>query len=399
MRRVFGPIVTTGVSLMAAGVVVANPIAAPHSDVRISSIQLSGSTDATGGMLDEAFLNAIAPAPPESTNPFSVLKSLVSALAADATYLGKNAIVDAFVAGVTAVSEPELTAASVPYVATPGDAVGLADLVAPTGTDLASVFDPFVSVPTNLADPAPFITQSLAPAVEQFVSSLASDAGYVGGQLVAAAFAAGAVVAKEPAMIVDTLRALVSGDFNTAIQRVVQVITAPLGPTTMIVDAFVNVFERSLSPVPVADTTPAGETVSAGAPSAAPVAATVSQAPVRSVRSGPAQPGQLKVAALPSSFVAMPNPVAAAVPDLRDALPTATEPTIATATEATGPSAETATPTTPATRVVPVRKPVRDAVKAAADQAGGVARGVADTVGKIAGRSHAGLGGSGSAAN
>lgn len=52
-----------------------------------------------------------------------MLKSLVSALAADA-YLGKNAIVDAFVAGVTAVSEPELTAASVPYVATPGDAVG-----------------------------------------------------------------------------------------------------------------------------------------------------------------------------------------------------------------------------------------------------------------------------------
>lgn len=395
MRRVFGPIVTTGVALMAAGVVVANPIAAPHSDVRIPSIQLSGSTDATGGMLDEAFLNAIAPAPPESTNPFSVLKSLVSALAADATSLGKNAIVDAFVAGVTAVSEPELTAASVPYIATPGDAVGLADLVAPTGTDLASV----LSIPTNLPDPTPFITQSLAPAVEQFVSTLASDAGYVGGQLVAAAFAAGAVVAKEPAMIVDTLRALVSGDFSTAFQRVVQAITAPLGPTTMIVDAFVNVFERGLTPVPVADATPSVESVTAGSTSAAPVAATVSPAPVRSVRSGPAQLGQLKAAPLPTSFVAMPNPAAAVAADLADALPAVT-----TVPDAVAPSV---TPAAPVTRSAPVRKPARDVVKAAADQIGGVvrdqiggvARGVADAVGKIGGRGHAGQAGSGSPAN
>ena len=44
-----------------------------------------------------------------------MLKDLVSSLAADATYLTKNAIVTAFFAGATAVTNPQLTAASFPY--------------------------------------------------------------------------------------------------------------------------------------------------------------------------------------------------------------------------------------------------------------------------------------------
>jgi hypothetical protein len=113
---VIGPILTTGVSLVTAGVVVANPIVAPRADVAIPAVQLSAGNTETIGMLDQAFLDAIAPGPAGSSNPFSVLKDLISGLAADAASTGKDVIVDAFVAGVAAVSPPELTAASSPYV-------------------------------------------------------------------------------------------------------------------------------------------------------------------------------------------------------------------------------------------------------------------------------------------
>ena len=131
MRRIIGPIMTTGVALVTAGVVVANPITAPHADVQVPAVRLSSGTDETGGMLDKAFLDAIGPSPSESDNPFAVLKLLVTSLAADATSLGKNVIVDAFVAGVAAVSQPELTAASFPYVAPPADLPALIGPIAP----------------------------------------------------------------------------------------------------------------------------------------------------------------------------------------------------------------------------------------------------------------------------
>jgi hypothetical protein len=130
--------VTTGVALVTAAVVVANPISAPHADVRVPAVMLSSGNDETGGMLDPAFLSAIAPGPSESDNPFAVLKLLVTSLAADATSLGKNVIVDAFVAGVAAVSQPELTAASAPYAAPPVDPypVDLPELAVPIAPGL-----------------------------------------------------------------------------------------------------------------------------------------------------------------------------------------------------------------------------------------------------------------------
>ena len=112
-----------GVALVVAGVVVANPIVAPRSDVQIASVQLSAGTDSSGtGMFDAAFLNAIGPTPPASNNPLSVLKELISSLAADVSYFSRAAIVDAVVAGLTgvaAVSEPELTAAAFPTLGRP----------------------------------------------------------------------------------------------------------------------------------------------------------------------------------------------------------------------------------------------------------------------------------------
>ena len=63
MKRAIGPIVTTGMALVVSGVIVANPVVAPRADVQIPAVQLSSGSGEAGGMLDEAFLNAIAPAP------------------------------------------------------------------------------------------------------------------------------------------------------------------------------------------------------------------------------------------------------------------------------------------------------------------------------------------------
>ena len=61
MLGVVGPVLTTGVALAAAVVVVANPVIPPRSGVQIPSVQLSAGTGDALCMLDEEFLNAIAP--------------------------------------------------------------------------------------------------------------------------------------------------------------------------------------------------------------------------------------------------------------------------------------------------------------------------------------------------
>ena len=235
VRRAIGPIMTTGVALVLAGVVVANPIVAPRSDVQIPAVQLAGTDSSGTGMLDAGFLNAIAPAPPESTNPLSVLKQLITSLAAGVSYYGKSALVDAFVAGVAAVSQPELTAASSPYVGAPPsltDPSGRATSPTPEAGVTASV----IALSDTLAN-STAINNSLLPAAQQALASFATDADVVSTELVAAAYATGALVASEPELIASTLRALVAGDFQAALSRAVKAVAAPLGPPVMILDA------------------------------------------------------------------------------------------------------------------------------------------------------------------
>jgi len=244
VRGAFGPILTTGVALAASAVVVANPVVPTRADVQIPAVQLSAGSGDTLGMLDENFLNAIAPAPSESPNPFSVIRDLIASFAADATYLGTNVIVDAFVAGATAVTQPELTASSVPYVpsAIPSDSP-----VAPT---------PAQSLPPGLADPTAGV-DDITPVVAEVVTAVINDVSYVGEQLVAAAYAAGAMLAAEPVLLVDTLRALIEGDVGRALETAVQAVVAPLGPPRIIFDAIRTVIERRLLPsgsLPTPDT-------------------------------------------------------------------------------------------------------------------------------------------------
>lgn len=264
VRRAFGPLLTTGVALAAAGVVVANPVIAPRGDVRIPAVQLSSGSGDAASMLDDGFLDAIAPASSESTGPLSVLKDLFSSLAADATHIGKNAIVSAFIAGMAAVSDPELTATTgtvagpseIAAIAPPADLPDLSGILAMPEFNLGSVFPDYINdapVPVGVLSALPDYstlptvpTVLTVPTVKDFAQSLAFDAGYLGKQVIAAAFATGALVAYEPAMIVDTLRSLVTGDFRGALEKVVKVVVAPLGPPAIVFDAVNNVIRNYL---------------------------------------------------------------------------------------------------------------------------------------------------------
>ena len=249
MRRVIGPILTTGVSLVTAGVVVANPIVAPRADVAIPAVQLSAGNAETIGMLDQAFLDAIAPGPAGSSNPFSVLKDLISGLAADASSMGKDVIVDAFVAGVAAVSPPELTAASSPYLSFVGAPVpGFPAITDPH--DLSALVPAMSEVAVAAADSSEFVANDVAPVVREFVTSLAADVEYVSTGLIEAAFAVGALVAHEPILIARTLTALVSGDFEGALANAVKAVVAPLGPPAMVYNTLQTVVLKYLSPAP-----------------------------------------------------------------------------------------------------------------------------------------------------
>lgn len=289
MRGVIGPILTTGVSLVTAGIVVANPIVAPRADIAIPAVQLSAGNSETIGMLDQAFLDAIAPGPAGSSNPFSILKQLITGLASDATSLGRNAVFDAFVAGVAAVSQPELTASSYPFIAAPviapasilpgGFAAGLPAKVDSGATGPAIVTPvPTAADISDVLSGAGFDVDGLvAPVVRDLVSSIVADIEYVGNGLVAAAFAAGALVAYQPVLIAKTLTALVNGDFEGALSNAVKVVVAPLGPPAMVYDTLRNVVIKHLTPPPSAV---------APAPAAQPVPVSPVSAPL-SLVSGP----------------------------------------------------------------------------------------------------------------
>ncbi len=375
MFRVFGPVVTTGAALVVAGVVVANPVTAPRPDVQIPSVQLSNGTDETGGMLDKAFLDAIAPAPPESGNPFMVLRQLIASLAADATFMGKNALVDAFVAGVAVVSGPDLTAASAPYPLPEAEPTPLIASVLP-GIDipLPSEQSP-VDIPRAVAEVADLVTGAVTPAVRDLVTALVQDVSYVSRELVSAAFAVGAVVAAEPAMIVATLGALVKGDLQAALTNAVKVVTAPFGPPAMVVNALRNVVETRLATLPVLSPSPSA--VPAGAADIQPPAVTVDVTISRDIADRPARRPRPAV-----------QPVEALTALTSASTPDSVSPSAAVAvagalnaTQIRGSATESAETTSPA----PIRRPARDTAKVPGGRVATATRSTADSGGTESG--------------
>ena len=229
MRTAVGPFLTTGAALVAATAVVANPVMTPPADVQIPAVELSANTGMSGDMFDRVFLAAIAPTPPESTSPLAVLRELLASLAGDANHVGREAIAQAFVAGAAVMAKPPLTALSVPNLAAPDVYFRI---TAPTVDTLPALVS---------------VSQDVMPVLQQALSNLEEDATYVGGQVVVAAFAAGAVVAAEPELIDKTLTALAAGDIKAALKKAKHAVVAPLRPPLIIIDALRDVIEKRLA--------------------------------------------------------------------------------------------------------------------------------------------------------
>ena len=215
MRAAIRPLVTTGVALVGAAVIVANPVSLPPADVAIRAEQSPAEVRRDLHLVDPAFLEALAAAGPKPTDPMEYLPRLVAALTDDAAPVSREAIAAAHAAGVAVASGPTPTGASVP------------NLPAAVG-------------PSNpLGDPTQVFQQTLEDLVE--------DVNYVGAEVVAAAFAAGAVEAAMPTLIADPLTS--TRDLAAALSSAVSAVIGPLGPPALVIDAIRTVIENRVAEV------------------------------------------------------------------------------------------------------------------------------------------------------
>ena len=215
MRAAIRPLVTTGVALVGAAVIVANPVSLPPADVAIRSEQSPAEVRRDLHLVDPAFLEALAAAGPQPTDPVEYLPRLVAALTDDAAPVSREAIAAAHAAGAAVASGPTPTGASVP--------------------NLPAAFGP--SNPSG--DPTQVFQQTLEDLVE--------DVNYVGAEVVAAAFAAGAVEAAMPTLIADPLTS--ARDLAAALSSAVSAVIGPLGPPALVIDAIRTVIENQVAEV------------------------------------------------------------------------------------------------------------------------------------------------------
>ena len=214
---------TTGVALVGAAVVVANPlVTAPH-DVIVPSVRLSAGGGAADGGFDKALVDAIAVDSGDSTSPVGVLKQLFAALAANASLLGGKAVSEVFPHGPAVTPPPPQTAA-----AAPDNAAAASSPV--DVNDLAALMQPVLPAPATIAG-------QIGPELQQALTVVTADTGYVGRQVVVAAIAAAGLTVTEPAVITQVVTALTNGDVTGAVKKVIDAAEAPLRPTSIILDA------------------------------------------------------------------------------------------------------------------------------------------------------------------
>lgn len=362
-----GLLLTTGVALSVAAAVVANPVIAPRPDLQIPAVQLSGTGDAMD-MLNNDFLSAIGPTQSESSsNPFAVLKDLVASLAADATYLTKNAIVSAFFAGASAVTNPELTAASYPYVPgspdIPGLAVPTGPAVVPSPVGTAGGAWP-VSTDQLLAAAA--LPADLVPAASEVVSALMDDVhGLSESVVVAAAFAAGALLVTEGGQVVDTLRTLVDHGVEAALRDVLTAVGSG-EPEKAIISAIRSVMvPQSATPSAVAPSAVPSSDVAIPSDEQATISAGVPSSPTPGAEAVGAERVQLRKSAVDSPAVP-PRPAAKLI-DADISLP-------AILKGGADPGARVRIPARPG--------PLNDALSQARNQVHGILHNAADAIGK-----------------
>lgn len=228
MRRALAPFLTTGVALVAAAVVVANPLAPPSRDMQISTTQLSTSPDLLSPS-DKSLLSALTPQLPVS-NLGPALAQILAALAADADRISREVASAISPDVVVAAADPEQTAYRPEPMAAPFiESTNAAPLAASTG---------FAS---TVADSD----------VVQVLNGIVADTSYLGGKVYEASVALVQVIIRVPEFVITAALDLLEGDIAGALDTVKSVIKAFFGPGLIILDGIRDfLYGRQPSPVP-----------------------------------------------------------------------------------------------------------------------------------------------------
>ncbi|MEZ0355192.1 hypothetical protein [Mycobacterium sp. SA01] len=199
---------------MGATVVVANPVSAPQSDVRVPPVKLSADSTASTTALDRALLEILT-RDASDTSPADPLKKVVAGVVTNVTMLSGRAVDEAFWSDVSGTPTPMRVPSPVPPKA-------VADLLS----------GPPTAVPSANASAA--ISEDR---LQHAVTSVADYVGYVSVQVVEATVAAARIAVAKPRLIADTLAALTDGDVDAAITTALRVVAVPIGPPSKIVKA------------------------------------------------------------------------------------------------------------------------------------------------------------------
>ncbi|MBB3605747.1 hypothetical protein FHT40_005434 [Mycolicibacterium sp. BK556] len=228
MRRALGPFLTTGVALVAATVVVANPVAPPSRDMQISTTQLSTSPDLLSPS-DKSLLSALTPQLPTS-NLGPALAQILAALAADADRISREVSSEVSADVVVAAAAPEQTAyRPEPMVAPFIESANAAVAAAATG----------------------FASDVTGSAVFQVLNGLVADTSYLGGKVVEASVALVQVIIRVPEFVITAVLDLLNGDVAGVLETVKSVVRAFFGPALTILDGIRDVlYGRQPPPVP-----------------------------------------------------------------------------------------------------------------------------------------------------
>jgi hypothetical protein len=241
MHRAVGPFLTTGVALVAATVVVANPVVPPSRDMQISTTQLSTGPDLLSPS-DKSLLSALTPQLPlAGIGP--ALAQIFAALAADADRISR---------AVASEVGPE--------------APGAAALSEQTAYRPESIGNAFIESPNA----APTSTTSFASAVVssdvvQVLNGLVADTSYLGGKVVEAAYAVVEVIIRVPEFVVTAVLDLLSGDLTGALDTVKSAIRAFFGPGLIILDGIRDVLYGQQPSMPSSAAAKSVATQSSGA--------------------------------------------------------------------------------------------------------------------------------------
>ena len=210
--------------MVAATVVVANPVAPPSRDMQISTTQLSTSPDLLSPS-DKSLLSALTPQLPLAGIGPS-LAQILAALAADADRISREVASEVGPEASVSAALPEQTAYR----------LGL------TGTS-------FIESPNT----TPISTTSIATSVVssdvvQVLNNLLEDGSYLGGKVVEAAFAVVDIIIRVPQSVVTAALDLLKGDIAGALDTVTSVIKAFFGPGLSVLDGIRDVFFGRLPP-------------------------------------------------------------------------------------------------------------------------------------------------------